>query len=185
MLQMLIGKMTFRCIQLPNRPVAVAEGGTDDPTSDTQLLPKDQGASADDDEGTTRQLTPSEQDFLADSTPPLQLWGLTLGMTLDFLAHMATYQMQRPARPAKRSVMQAILEHAPSNWLLGKPASTALSRKAPSLVEVFPQFSYPDVNFWIWIFGWRYRMIQRGWERSIGTEMERRTHWSGLALAAF
>jgi len=38
---------------------------------------------------------------------------------------------------------------------------------------------------WIYVFGWKYRVIQRNWERSMGTEMEHRVHWSGLALAAF
>lgn len=56
---------------------------------------------------------------------------------------------------------------------------------APSLTSVFPRFSYPDVNFWIWFFGWRYRNVVRGWESSVGTRMERRVNWSGLALGAF
>lgn len=33
--------------------------------------------------------------------------------------------------------------------------------------SVFPRFSYPDVNFWIWVFGRRYRQIIRGWEESM------------------
>lgn len=37
----------------------------------------------------------------------------------------------------------------------------------PSLTSVFPRFSYPDVNFWIWVFGKRYREVIRGWEVSI------------------
>ena len=60
---------------------------------------------------------------------------------------------------------------------------------APSLASVFPRFSYPDVNFWIWyvdllfvvffdfrvdamiglhrVFGKRYREVVRGWEASV------------------
>ena len=41
--------------------------------------------------------------------------------------------------------------------------------RAPSLTSVFPRFSYPDVNFWIWIFGKRYREVVRGWEVSVKT----------------
>ena len=62
------------------------------------------------------------------------------------------------------------------------PASHAL---APSLTSVFPRFSYPDVNFWIWFFGWRYRNVVRGWEGSVGTRMERKFNWSGMALGTF
>ncbi|KAL9933324.1 hypothetical protein V8E36_008042 [Tilletia maclaganii] len=56
---------------------------------------------------------------------------------------------------------------------------------APSMTSVFPRFSYPDVNFWIWVFGYRYRKIVRAWERGLGTGMERRINWSGMALGAF
>ena len=85
----------------------------------------------------------------------------------------------------RKSMLERILSNTPSSYLLGAPTELALAKKTPSVVEVFPHFSYPDVNFWIWVFGWRYRVILRGWQRSIGTEMERRAHWSGLALAAF
>ncbi|KAK0548833.1 hypothetical protein OC845_003384 [Tilletia horrida] len=56
---------------------------------------------------------------------------------------------------------------------------------APSMTSVFPRFSYPDVNFWIWVFGYRYRKIVRAWERGLGTGIERRVNWSGMALGAF
>lgn len=35
--------------------------------------------------------------------------------------------------------------------------------------SVFPRFSYPDVNFWIWVFGKRYREVLRSWEVSTRT----------------
>jgi len=58
---------------------------------------------------------------------------------------------------------------------------------APSLASVFPRFSYPDVNFWIWIFGKRYREVVRGWEASVrgGGTNDRRINWSGSALNTF
>jgi hypothetical protein len=58
---------------------------------------------------------------------------------------------------------------------------------APSLGSVFPRFSYPDVNFWIWVFGKRYREVVRGWEASVrdGGSNDRRINWSGSALSTF
>lgn len=37
----------------------------------------------------------------------------------------------------------------------------------PGVTAVFPRFSYPDVNFWIWVFGRRYRRVVQGWEASV------------------
>jgi len=57
----------------------------------------------------------------------------------------------------------------------------------PSMTCVFPRFSIPDVNFWIWVFGKRYREVIRGWELSmrLGGSNDRRINWSGQALSAF
>jgi len=57
----------------------------------------------------------------------------------------------------------------------------------PSMTVVFPRFSIPDVNFWIWVFGKRYRDVIRGWELSmrLGGGRDRRINWSGQALSAF
>ena len=61
----------------------------------------------------------------------LKLWGLSLGMTLDLLALMSP--------PANSGVLVP-----PDAEVVGVPIL------APSLTSVFPRFSYPDVNFWIW-----------------------------------
>lgn len=61
----------------------------------------------------------------------LKLWGLSLGMTLDLLAFMTP--------PADTGVLVP-----PDAEIVGVPVL------APSLTSVFPRFSYPDVNFWIW-----------------------------------
>jgi hypothetical protein len=37
----------------------------------------------------------------------------------------------------------------------------------PGVTAVFPRFSYPDINFWIWVFGRRYRKVVKGWEESV------------------
>lgn len=73
-------------------------------------------------------------------------------------------------------------------------SSLARSATAPSgywltfRSAVFPRFSYPDVNFWIWVFGRRYRQVVKGWEASVrgpDRASDRRTNWSGAALATF
>ena len=103
----------------------------------------------------------------------LKLWGLSLGMTLDLLAYMTP------------------TTHGPgSNALVPPDAELVLSGApvmAPSLTSVFPRFSYPDVNFWIWVFGKRYREVVRGWEASVrvGGTNDRRINWTGSALNTF
>jgi hypothetical protein len=58
----------------------------------------------------------------------------------------------------------------------------------PGVTAVFPRFSYPDVNFWIWVFGRRYRQVVSNWEESVhgpDRAADRRTNWSGSALSSF
>lgn len=85
----------------------------------------------------------------------LKLWGLSLGMTLDLLAHMAPPESRRGGTGA------LLLPPDVESELLRVPVM------APSLASVFPRFGYPDVNFWIWVFGKRYRAVIRGWEASV------------------
>ncbi|CCU99076.1 unnamed protein product [Malassezia sympodialis ATCC 42132] len=159
LLGLLVGRMTFRCIQLPNAPTAMTL------VDAAQVLPDAPAPAATADDDATKQLTEAEREYVAEHTEPLQLWGLTLGMTLDFLGHMATYQIhQTPAEAPTMRALRRVLSHTPSSWLLGSPHRSLLARKAPSIVEVFPRFSYPDVNLWMWVFGWRYRAIQRNAE---------------------
>lgn len=106
----------------------------------------------------------------------LKLWGLSLGMTLDLMSYMilptvddetegndsekksasgGDYFDARPDRGRRRGGSHS----APSTPLsevmqLPYQDSTMLDFRmeyvAPSLASVFPRFSYPDVNFWIW-----------------------------------
>jgi hypothetical protein len=101
----------------------------------------------------------------------LKLWGLSLGMTLDLVTAMVGPGPL--ALPDEEDVMG--LGSAPTRVV------------PPSLTSVFPRFSYPDVNFWIWIFGKRYRAVVRGWEASIrsGGTNDRRINWTGSALNTF
>lgn len=64
----------------------------------------------------------------------LKLWGLSLGMTLDLLAYMVP----------PRAVTGDLLPPDGEAEMMRVPVV------APSLTSVFPRFSYPDVNFWIW-----------------------------------
>ncbi|KAF8592048.1 hypothetical protein K439DRAFT_1626547 [Ramaria rubella] len=109
-------------------------------------------------------------------TGELKLWGLTLGMTLDLLAYMH-------ASPGQGEKVLGSLDYAfvPENdGVIGLDL-------APSMTSVFPRFSYPDVNFWIWVFGKRYREVVRGWEASVlsGGSNNKRINWAGTALNAF
>lgn len=68
-LRALVGKMDFRCILLPNKPIAVAEGHEDEEGMGdlSPTLQREKGFD----------LLHEGQD-----KPELKLWGLTLGMTL-------------------------------------------------------------------------------------------------------
>ncbi|CAL1696237.1 unnamed protein product [Somion occarium] len=76
----------------------------------------------------------------------LKLWGLSLGMTLDLLAHMTP---PPPATPEGTSgmTMSGRGTFVPPD---AQTESMGVPVMAPSLTSVFPRFSYPDVNFWIW-----------------------------------
>ncbi|GAC97536.1 hypothetical protein PHSY_005122 [Pseudozyma hubeiensis SY62] len=210
-LRALVGKMDFKCILLPNDPVAVAEY---DENEEEGLADSSMGGG----EKAGSHIARTEEGSVR---PELRLWGLTLGMTLDLLSHMTTFNSSSsfrsgptspPTSPSRSwsalpsvpplqdaasstlpSASELVSSPVPSlNRVIGRirdefhlnppPASHAL---APSLTSVFPRFSYPDVNFWIWFFGWRYRNVVRGWESSVGTRMERKFNWSGMALGAF
>ncbi|KAF8225823.1 hypothetical protein L208DRAFT_1425357 [Tricholoma matsutake] len=119
-------------------------------------------------------------------TQTLKLWGLSLGMMLDLMSYMIL-----PSRCSKFD------GKADGNVMFDSPLSRLpyqtdveglrVDVVAPSLGSVFPRFSYPDVNFWIWVFGKRYREVVRGWEASVreGGSNDRRINWSGSALSTF
>jgi hypothetical protein len=90
--------------------------------------------------------------------PPqrLKLWGLSLAMALDLLSYMGAVPSGSTSNAARRTSMGADLQgrDSPSLQLPFQDAvegeATRLQVVAPSLASVFPSFSYPDVNFWIW-----------------------------------
>ena len=74
----------------------------------------------------------------------LKLWGLSLGMTLDLMANMV---------PEPLHAQQTAGQRPPNLQLPFRPVGgegMRVDTVAPSLASVFPRFSYPDVNFWIW-----------------------------------
>jgi hypothetical protein len=81
----------------------------------------------------------------------LKLWGLSLGMALDLLATMAppltlTSSMQPALKDSDRLPLSSL--RLPFHPVGGE--GMRIEALAPSLASVFPRFSYPDVNFWIW-----------------------------------
>ena len=134
--------MDFRCILLPNKPIAVAEGQDDD---------EDVGGMS-----PTLQREKGFERFNVEDKPELKLWGLTLGMTLDLLSQMSSVAgSSRDTRPESLPGLSDLLrEPMPTAYsLIGHlrdelhlsppPQASAL---APSMTSVFPRFSYPDVN---------------------------------------
>jgi len=115
----------------------------------------------------------------------LKLWGLSLGMTLDLLSFMAV-----EGHSTEGSILK-FPDHADADDVMGVKLFSGDVRaavlRAPSLTSVFPRFSYPDVNFWIWVFGKRYREVVRGWEVSVKSRGagDRRVNWTGAALSTF
>jgi len=125
-----------------------------------------------------------ELDFMLPPKKTLKLWGLSLGMTLDLISYMI---LPNPSPPSTASPTPAVAIPPPSSPLSPSNFSFRMEYVAPSLASVFPRFSYPDVNFWIWVFGKRYRQVIRGWEASLrsGGTNDRRINWSGSALSSF
>lgn len=81
----------------------------------------------------------------------LKLWGLSLGMTLDLMSYMIlpTPSVDRKTRNSDSA------QSSPLSPVMQLPYQTPgdefrMEYVAPSLASVFPRFSYPDVNFWIW-----------------------------------
>ncbi|ETW87588.1 hypothetical protein HETIRDRAFT_307211 [Heterobasidion irregulare TC 32-1] len=137
--------------------------------------------------------SPEKEPLPRGSLEALKLWGLSLGMTLDLLAYMA------PAPGAPLTPWDADALMGVSGLPLGADEDIDYDsgrggrrgrgriNAPPSLTAVFPRFSYPDVNFWIWVFGKRYREVIRGWETSVraGGTNDRRINWTGAALTTF
>ncbi|THG98462.1 hypothetical protein EW026_g3725 [Hermanssonia centrifuga] len=170
LVKVLVGNMKFPAILInPAATSTITSAPTDDKVIDQKRAFVENGAHVTgtglNRQGSLSKLRPRQRN------EELKLWGLSLGMTLDLLAHMAL--------PTAGNGADALVP--PDAQIIGVPAL------APSLTSVFPRFSYPDVNFWIWVFAKRYREVVRGWEASVrgGGTNDRRINWTGSALNTF
>lgn len=153
LVRMLVGGMKFPAILVPPSPFPSTFADTaDEKTIDVKRAQLESAGSVPPPVKKQRSFPLRSRH---DSEEMLKLWGLSLGMTLDLLAHMAPPEARRGNGGA---------------LLLPPDADAELLRvpvMAPSLASVFPRFGYPDVNFWIWVFGKRYRAVIKGWEASV------------------
>lgn len=84
-------------------------------------------------------------------TQDVKLWGLSLGMTLDLLSYMSP-SPGVPLTPWDSDELmgvEGVLEDDSDEKSKHKSVKGRINAP-PSLTSVFPRFSYPDVNFWIW-----------------------------------
>ncbi|RPD81651.1 hypothetical protein L226DRAFT_548867 [Lentinus tigrinus ALCF2SS1-7] len=167
LVRLLVGSMKFPAILIPSSPMSFTSDTPDEKTMDVKRAQLETAGSV------PPSMKRQRSRYAPDET--LKLWGLSLGMTLDLLMNMAPPEARRGGAGA---------------MLLPPDAEAELLRVpvlAPSLASVFPRFGYPDVNFWIWVFGKRYRAVIRGWEASMraGGTNDRRINWTGSALTTF
>lgn len=93
---------------------------------------------------------------------PLQLWGLTLGMTMDLLA--PTFQTNPPRHFLLTQVMNLPLpgkrkSSASSLNRYGLGGNITNQNYSPGTYTLFPRFTYLDVDFLVWCFAHRYRRL--------------------------
>jgi len=190
LMRVLVGSMQFPAILIsPSASAAVPLAHAPAGDAKSQLLAIDEKRAA--------------LEHGADGEEELKLWGLSLGMTLDLLLNMTVPtaspfagKVPSAGRGKGKGRMSVSNERGEeevmsAQALLPPDAETLEMLRmpvvAPSLTSIFPRFSYPDVNFWIWVFGKRYRAVMRGWEASVraGGTNDRRINWTGSALTTF
>ncbi|KAH9468570.1 hypothetical protein Pst134EA_009108 [Puccinia striiformis f. sp. tritici] len=134
LLRSLVGSMRFRSILLPHNPITQLNP----PSSPS---PPSSSSSSSQDDHITNPVHPA---------PDLNLWGLTLGMTLDLLSFFKSPNPSLPDQPH--------LFRSPSLQHLNVPPRE-MTLVAPSITSIFPRFTHPDINALIWLLGRRYRNL--------------------------
>ncbi|EGG02051.1 uncharacterized protein MELLADRAFT_117629 [Melampsora larici-populina 98AG31] len=132
--------------------------------------------------------------------PDLDLWGITLGITLDLMSFIADPQFASTGRHHQKPINHQssiatstpILTPNSTPSLFRSPSISRLDHlnappdemtiSAPSITSIFPRFTYPDVNALIWLLGGRYRNLLRSWQPAHQRHPRSR---STLALTAF
>lgn len=139
LIRVLVGNMTYPAIVIDpaTTTIVTSSSPVDEKLLDEKRARVENGHHATSATGLTRQGSLSKLRPAARRDHELlKLWGLSLGMTLDLLAHMT---------PAANTTATGAL--VPPD---AAPDGVAIPVLAPSLTSVLPRFSYPDVNFWIW-----------------------------------
>ncbi|KAG0139546.1 hypothetical protein CROQUDRAFT_101387 [Cronartium quercuum f. sp. fusiforme G11] len=144
-LNLLVGSMRFQSILLKNTPCAVASGQA---------------------EGSHRPLKSGPVDC---APTDLNLWGLTLGMTLDLITFFTDpgVSTATTADHPPRSIRSSPSLSMPSpTQLFRSPSLPRLDHlnqpppsTVPSLSSIFPRFSHADINALIYLLGARYRAL--------------------------
>lgn len=186
-LRLLIGHMHFKCILLPNDPVAASTSAPGSPLT-----------------------APSSTGGMADAESDLKLWGITLGMTLSLLAHVAPVgealtpaaipttpavpstsagATPWPSRPAsaesdKTATLRLDQRFDTGSSFFSTRMPAAASLRAPSMAAIFPTFHSADINMLLFIFGSRYRRLLRSWEAG-KRAADRRVNYEGMVLSSF
>ena len=135
----------------------------------------------------------------------LKLWGLSLGMTLDLLSYMSPTP-GKPLTPWDSDKLIGVDAIEDDGDEKGNKKDVRGRIYAPSsLTSVFPRFSYPDVNFWIWcvckiilpqknlilmiicnrVFGKRYRQVIRNWEATLRVSGANDTRYVSKSLCSY
>ncbi|KAI8448772.1 hypothetical protein BY996DRAFT_6419333 [Phakopsora pachyrhizi] len=150
--------------------------------------------SCDSDLATTDNYSGSHQ-----QPPFLQLWGLTLGMTLQVLICISflsaetsledsdreDFELKRERKflslrsSIKKSSTSSLLRAASFEGLNELPRT--ISIQLPSIASIFPKFTHPDINALIYILGRRYR-------RSISNSNQynqNRSKWLSIIMNEF
>lgn len=147
LVRLLVGSMEFPAILLDPEPSFSS-------SSSSSYIAQPQPRTQD----TLEKGRPIHSSKSAQKHPRLKLWGLSLGMTLDLMSYMvpATHPSDALSpRGFPPSSPTSPTSGSRSNLPLQLPFQNLGERMrmevvAPSLASVFPRFSYPDVNFWIW-----------------------------------
>lgn len=88
----------------------------------------------------------------------------------------ATYPMiaQTPKRPGRARTGSSIF---------GTDVPPSTQHLAPSMASMLPKFDGPDVNFWLFVFSWRYRRLVRKWDNRVTVApSERRVNWVSVIV---
>lgn len=86
-------------------------------------------------------------------------------MSLDLLSHMVSTEPTTPA--SQRNPTSFLPSRDQYDFSVPPTPSAFPPLLAPSMTSIFPTFSSPDINFFIWLFGARYRYLVRIWNERL------------------